>query len=162
MEILILFSDFTLPTCTSQTSLHMGFPDYEIGSKSEPSVAAAGPESRPAHIRECGLPRSWTSTDFGNPVLELQLVRSSNSKSYLTICVFQELEKKLKICSYTRCKTRWAFGSRGCPERLCILHPWRCLRIDSIKPQKASSGSRADPALTRRLGYRTPDVFSRH
>lgn len=47
MEILILFSDFTLPTCTSQTSLHMGFPDYEIGSKSEPSVAAAGPESGP-------------------------------------------------------------------------------------------------------------------
>lgn len=55
MEIPIFFSNFTLPTCTSQTSPHMGFPDYEIGSKSEPNVAAGLQQDLRqdlAHIRE--------------------------------------------------------------------------------------------------------------
>lgn len=67
------FSDSVLPTCTSQTSLHMGFPDHEIGSKSEPNVAADLQQDLrqdPAQIREWGLHRDWSSTDFGNPDLE--------------------------------------------------------------------------------------------
>lgn len=67
------FSDFALPTCTSQTSLHMDFPDYEIGSKSELNVAADLQQDLSqdlAQIREWGLPRAWSSTAFGNPALE--------------------------------------------------------------------------------------------
>jgi len=39
MEFLIVFSNFILPMCKSQTFLHIGFPDCEIRSKTEPSVA---------------------------------------------------------------------------------------------------------------------------
>lgn len=67
------FSDFALPTCTSQTSLHVGFPDYEIGSRFEPNVAADLQQDLRqglANIWEWGLPRAWSSTAFGNPALE--------------------------------------------------------------------------------------------
>lgn len=73
MEIPIFFSDFRLTTCTSQTSLD-GFPDYEIGSKSEPSVPADLQQDLKqdlAHIREWGMPRAWSRTVFGSSALEV-------------------------------------------------------------------------------------------
>lgn len=57
----------TLPV--SQTSLHVGFPDYEICSKTEPSAAAASWQEL-AHVTECGLSRVCNGTALGNPMLE--------------------------------------------------------------------------------------------
>lgn len=51
------------------------------------------------------------------------------------------------------------FRSRGFPETLCILRPWRLSDLDSVKPLAICSAPYPDPILSRKFGYRAPEVL---
>lgn len=51
-----------------------------------------------------------------------------------------------------------AGSSRGGPEMLCCLHPWRFPSPDLIKPWETWPEHRASPALSWRLNMNPPEI----